>query len=94
MNINRAKITLLTAACLALGACEHAVWEQESDAHFGEANRQTMMAQVVDPDPQYEEPMEGSGTQAARALDAYTGGTVQDPQGISTTSGPSGGGSN
>jgi hypothetical protein len=90
-------------ACLALlplaAGCASvpSILEQSSDAAFGEANRQTMMAQVIDPDPVYEEPMVGSGEHAATAVERYRTDSVKEPESISTTSGSgggSGGGSN
>jgi hypothetical protein len=50
-----------------------------------------MMAQVIDPDPIYDEPMVGSGEHAADAVERYREGTVTEPQGVSTTSGTGGG---
>ena len=93
MNIDRAR----RIACLAMlpfaAGCASipSIYEDPGDAKFGEANRQTMMAQVIDPDPIYDEPMVGSGEHAADAVERYREGTVTEPQGVSTTSGTSGG---
>lgn len=68
----------------------------KSASAFGEANRQTMMAQVVDPDPQYEflDPAT-SGEHAAQAIDRYRKGAVKQPEKVTSTqisSGSGGGG--
>jgi hypothetical protein len=95
MNTDRAR----RIACLALlpfaAGCASipSIYEDPDDAKFGEANRQTMMAQVIDPDPIYDEPMVGSGEHAADAVERYRTDTVTEPQGVSTTSGTSGSGS-
>lgn len=54
-------------------------------AKFGEANRQTMMAQVVNPDAAYEEPMQTSGDKASQAIDRYNTDTVKQPKRLQTT---------
>jgi hypothetical protein len=96
MNSDRAR----RIACLALlpfaAGCASipSIYEEPGDAKFGEANRQTMMAQVIDPDPVYDEPMVGSGDQAADAVERYRTDTVKQPESVSTTTGSGGGGSN
>ena len=93
MNSDRAR----RIACLALlpfaAGCASvpSIYEEPGDATFGEANRQTMMAQVIDPDPIYDEPMVGSGEHAADAVERYRTDTVKEPEGVSTTTGTSGG---
>ncbi len=78
-------------ACLALlsmvASCASvpSILEQPGDSRFGEANRQTMMAQVIDPDPVYEEPMTGNGDQAQKAVERYRTDTVKQPDSIRTT---------
>lgn len=82
---------MLKLACLALlpliGGCASipSIHEQPGDSQFGEANRQTMMAQVVDPDPVYDAPMTGSGDQAQRAVERYRTDAVKQPDSIRTT---------
>ena len=84
-------------ACLALlpfaAGCASvpSLYEQPDDAKFGEANRQTMMAQVIDPDPVYDEPLVGSGEHAAGAVERYRTDAVKEPESVSTTSGTGGG---
>lgn len=81
------------AACLAalplLAGCASvpSVFEEPSDAAFGEANRQTMMAQVIDPNPVYDGPMVTSGDHAADAIERYRNDAVKEPESVSTTSG-------
>ena len=94
MNIDRARIAAGLAGVLLLAGCTHnLITEQPGDAAFGEANRQTMMAQVVDPDPVYNEPMVTSGDHAAKAIEAYRSGTVKEPDAVKTTNVGTGGGS-
>ena len=61
-------------------------------ADFGEANRQTYAAMVVDPDPQYEGEMETSADHAAYAVERYRQDNVKQPESVSTTTSVSGGG--
>lgn len=60
---------------------------------FGEANRQTFAAQVVDPDPQYEylDPAT-SGQHAAQAIERYRKDAVKQPDKVRSTAGSSGSG--
>jgi hypothetical protein len=91
MRIDR---TLLAAgALLLLSGCEHGMMGAPQDAaEFGEPNRQTMMAQVVDPDPQYEEPLETSGEHAAQAIERYRTDRVKQPARVRSTQNQGGGG--
>ncbi|MHA6334644.1 hypothetical protein ACXYL9_13310 [Qipengyuania sp. CAU 1752] len=70
---------------LALGGCTQSVLNQPGDAQFGEANRQTMMAQVIDPEPVYAEPATSSGEVAQAAVQRYRDGKVKQPDSIRTT---------
>lgn len=87
MTINRAHLAVLAALPL-LAACEHDLVDMGGHpaSSFGEANRQTMAAQVVDPDPQYEylDPAT-SGEHAAQAIDRYRRNTVTKPERVSST---------
>ena len=89
------KIPLILGLSLALAGCASVppITEQPGDAPFGEANRQTMMAQVVDPDPVYDGPAVTSGDHAAQAIERYRTDTVKQPESISTTEEIGGGGS-
>lgn len=57
------------------------------DPGFGEANRMTFAAMVVDPDPQYDTPIpETSAAHAAAAIDRYNKDAVKQPVREDTTS--------
>lgn len=86
-----------TALVLILGGCaagEKTALAAASD-NFGEANRQTMMAQVLDPTPDYETAVPvSSGEHAAQAIDRYRKDQVKKPERLKTTNaGLSGSGS-
>ena len=86
MNSDLARSALAVALALGLSACaEYSMYAQPGDAAFGEANRQTMMAQVVDPDPVYTDEMTTSGEHAADAVDRYRNDKVKQPESIRTT---------
>lgn len=92
MNIDRARRAALVAGVLLLAGCTHnLITEEPGDLRFGESNRQTLMAQVVDPDPVYNEPQVYSGAHAAQAIEAYRSGTVKEPDRLKTTSAVGGG---
>ncbi len=80
MNI---KIAGACTAALALAGCatysspEAGKFNPED---FGEANRMTYAAMVVDPDPEYDAPMEGDAEVAAEAVTAYREGAVEEPE--------------
>lgn len=84
------------AAVLALlaGCATDGEMGMGADSSWGEANRQTFAAQVIDPNPQYETAVpETSGDHAAQAIDRYRKDTVKKPEKIETnkSSGSSGG---
>lgn len=93
MNTDRLRrVACLMLLPLAAGcASVPSMYEEAGDATFGEANRQTMMAQVVNPDPVYDGPMVGSGDHAADAVERYRSDQVKEPDSIRTTSGVGGG---
>ncbi|MFN5085102.1 MAG: hypothetical protein ACK44O_03710 [Novosphingobium sp.] len=93
MNIDRRIFAAVTAVIL-LSACSTDGQKSIASASFGEANRQTMMAQVIDPDPQYAEAApKGSGEQAAAAVERYRKGAVKKPDRIRTSNVGAGGSS-
>lgn len=93
MNIDRVIIALAAACALSGCATYGSIGNGEIDeADFGEANRQTMAAQVIDPDPQYDEPMATSGDHAAQAIERYRTDSVKQPDSISSRSLGGGGG--
>ncbi len=84
---------LIAAGALALlGGCYNAKTQSTSDPLFGESNRQTFAAQVVDPEPVYAEPAASDANHAAQAVDRYNTGKVIKPDRVQTQSGGSGGG--
>ena len=101
MNIEKSMLPGLTAALFlvaGLSACATTDTPPYMGGpdNFGEANRQTMMAQVIDPDPHYDTAIpETSGDHAADAVERYREGKVKQPERMTTTKGTSsGGGSN
>ncbi len=59
-------------------------------AAFGEANRQTYAAMIVNPEPEYDTEMETSGEKAADAAQRYYDDKVKEPDTIRSTSGSGG----
>jgi hypothetical protein len=54
--------------------------------NFGEANKQTMAAQVIDPNPTYDDPVpETHGEHAAQAVERYRTDKVKLPDRVRTT---------
>ena len=79
MNFDR-RIMIAAAMAALAGGCT------PTDVTLGNAVRQTMAAQVVDPDPQYDEA--GHPTDAAKsaaAVKRYRTDTVKQPDSIRTT---------
>lgn len=93
MNIDPIRRAACLAALPLLAGCASipSVLEEPGDSAFGEANRQTMMAQVIDPDPVYDGPMVTSGDHAADAIERYRNDAVKEPETISTAASGSGG---
>ena len=94
----KAKTLPLLALALAAGACsthEGMEFVGRQDPGFGEANKATFAAMVVNPDPRYDAPLQTSAGKAAAAIDRYRKDQVKQPERVSTTEGISeGGGSN
>ena len=94
MTIKRKTLSILALSCLAT-ACT-SVADKEvvgyQDPGFGEANRATFAAMVINPDPQYDNPIPPTSAEhAAQAIDRYRNDTVKQPERINTQD--SGGGS-
>ena len=70
-----------------LAACEHDfAGAGIRSSGFGEANRQTMAAQVVDPDPQYDTiNPPTSGEHAGQAAERYRNDKVKKPERVKST---------
>ena len=79
-------------ALLSLGGCAtDGVSAMGADSTWGEANRQTFAAQVIDPAPQYDTAVaESSGDHAADAVDRYNTDKVKKPERLKTNTGTSG----
>lgn len=69
-------MTIFVAGCAATGGGGRLAQRD----NWGEANRQTMAAQIIDPAPVYDAPMTTSGTQVAGALERYRTGQVKQPE--------------
>ena len=77
----------LAAGMTLLAACQTDQAGMEGPAStFGEANRQTMLAQVIDPEPQYEADATSSADHAAQAVERYRKGAVKQPEQVSIKS--------
>ena len=79
---------------LALGGCAQTYSAKMGDidpADFGEANRQTYAAMIIDPDPQYDEPLPTSAEHAAQAIERYRSDEVKQPESIRSTEAVGGG---
>lgn len=87
MPIDR-RVLLLLALVPGLAGCESTLSSVKApDASgFGEPNRQTLAAQVIDPDPQYEylDPAT-SGQHASAAIERYRQDKVKKPERVSST---------
>ena len=91
MNTDRARWLLLGGLAL-LSACQtDEMGGGKPVSTFGEANRQTMMAQVVDPDPEYDTiNPPTSGERAGMAGERYRADKVKKPERVRSTQGGSG----
>lgn len=91
MNIDRllriAPAALLLTGCATYGTADGAY----DQAAFGEANRQTYAAMIVNPEPVYTEEMATSGEHAADAAERYRTDAVKEPDSIRSTETPGGG---
>lgn len=85
MPTDRARLLALAPMPLLLAGCYAETLEGDVTT-FGEANRQTLAAQVIDPDPQYETVgFESSGLHATQAIDRYSTDKVKQPESVSST---------
>ena len=81
------RILTACAALLVVSACT------PNDIGLGDAVKANYAAQIVNPEPVYEDAMVANGSQAAAAQDRNRKGTVKKPVGVKTTTGGSGSGS-
>jgi len=66
-------------------ACASGAKTMGVDTSWGEANRQTMAAQVIDPAPQYAtSEAEVSGEKAAAAIERYRTDKIKQPEKLTT----------
>jgi hypothetical protein len=84
---SRFKLAVALAGFVLLGGCETGGGTDfEGDRAWGEANRQTMAAQVIDPNPEYDTPIPPTTAEnAVDAIDRYRAGKVEEPERVSTT---------
>jgi len=87
MHIDR-RLKFGALGALLLSGCETGMDQAMNiDTTWGEANRQTMAAQVIDPEPDYSwEEMETSAEHSSQAIDRYRKDAVKKPEVIRTTS--------
>ena len=81
MITDRIALPAALGTLLLLGGCAVQNPSLQRVDSWGEANRQTFAAQIVDPAPVYDTLVpETSGDHAARAVDRYRTGTVKEPK--------------
>ena len=88
MPIDFSYLTGITLGALLLGGCvtDGSDSMVSSVSNWGEANRQTFAAQVIDPAPVHADAVpQSSGEQAARAIDRLRTDKVKKPERIKTT---------
>lgn len=87
MSIER-RLILVTVGVVLLSGCEHDFDQAMNiDSTWGEANRQTMAAQVIDPEPDYTwDEMETSAEHSSQAIDRYRRDAVKKPERIRSAS--------
>ena len=93
--MNSRLILVAVAGSLALAGCAQThtgKLDPIDPADFGEANRQTYAAMVIDPDPQYDEPLATSAEHASDAIERYRTDAVKQPERISSSEGAGSGG--
>lgn len=87
--------TAVLALAILLGGCTGEGLNSASTDQFGEASRQTFAAQIIDPDPVYDNPVPtGTGTQAQQAIERVRRDTVKKPEKVRTSSVGTASGSN
>lgn len=90
MNIERL-VVVLGAGLLLTGCATYGNLDGAYDPEgFGEANRQSYAAMVVDPEPVYTEDSTHSGEKAAAAVERYRKDQVKQPDRVSTAETPEG----
>ena len=90
----RTKVSLTLGAVLLLGGCAtqpNGYPYLGGADNWGEANKQTLAAQVVDPMPVYDGPLETSAQHAVAAGDRYRTDKVKLPDRVKTSNAEAGG---
>ncbi len=85
MNSKARMIAIVSTAGLLLGGCatggSNTGLGMGKTDNFGEANRQTFAAMVINPNPEYDEPMApGDGERAAQAIERLRTGKLKMPE--------------
>ena len=90
MNSKLIRTLALASGTLAVAGCATGSGEDfMADTTWGEANRRTMAAQVIDPNPVYEDPIPpASADNAVDAIDRLRKDQVKQPERVSTTEDP------
>ena len=90
MNTERL-VVAIAGSVLLTGCATYGNLDGDYDpAAFGEANRNTYAAMVVDPEPVYTEDATASGQKAADAIERYRKDQVKLPERVSTSETPEG----
>jgi len=85
--MTRIMLTCAVASALLLQAC---ATEVDNDPRFGDAVRNNINAQIVNPNAPSAEPMTAEGARAAVAQGRYTSGTTKEPKDVNTSGASSG----
>lgn len=82
MNTDLLKAASIPAVLALLGGCAaQSALEQSNNIKFGENTRQTFMAQVIDPEPVYDDPVPvADGEVGAAAVERYRTDQVKEPE--------------
>ena len=90
MNSKLFRTLALASGTFAVAGCATGSGEDfMADTTWGEANRRTMAAQVIDPNPVYEDPIPPtSADNAVDAIDRLRNDQVKEPERVSTTEAP------
>ena len=81
-----AGIATMLSGCMSYGNLEGR-YDPEA---FGEANRQSYAAMVENPEPVYDEDMQGNAEKAAEAVERYREDRVKEPERVTSTTTPGG----
>jgi len=86
-ELSRSSLAMLAASLVFTSSAATARTKQEPKDNWGEAFRQTMAAQIIDPNPQYDTAVpKSSGEHAAAASERYRTDKVKRPDKVSSSS--------